>query len=195
MKSDKSIRVMPIAPLMIEHRLIERMVGLMEKELERIKDGKPVNLDLIDTATDFFRTYADKCHHGKEENILFRDLAKKKLSPEHERILRELMNEHIFGREIVAKLSSANKKHAQGKGDAKDEIGAHLGTLIQLYPSHIEKEDKHFFIPSMKYFSKQERDDMLRECWEFNRSMIHDKYRETVKELENEETQESGRAG
>src|SRR5665811_1180241 len=80
----------PIGPLMIEHRLIERLLTLMTREFKRIKDNTAVDPEFafvdpvfIDTAVDFIHTYADRCHHGKEEDLLFKGLAEKNLSPEH----------------------------------------------------------------------------------------------------------------
>jgi hemerythrin-like domain-containing protein len=67
----------PIGPLMIEHRLIERMVKLLAAELEKIKKMSYANISLVNVGVDFFRTYADRTHHGKEEEILFRELHKK----------------------------------------------------------------------------------------------------------------------
>ena len=81
--------MMPIAPLMIEHRLIERMIRLMDKEADRIRQGGRPDVDLINMVIDFIRTYADKLHHGKEEDILFKSLAKKSLSAEHKKIMDE----------------------------------------------------------------------------------------------------------
>ncbi len=69
--------MLPIAPLMIEHRLIERMIRLMDSEAGRIRQGGLPNTDFINAAIDFIKIYADKLHHGKEEDILFRDLAKR----------------------------------------------------------------------------------------------------------------------
>ena len=57
--------MMPIGPLMKEHRLIERMIALMEKELGRLNAGEELDPGFIDIAVDFIRTYADRCHHGK----------------------------------------------------------------------------------------------------------------------------------
>ncbi|HEX9949296.1 MAG TPA: hemerythrin domain-containing protein, partial [Thermodesulfobacteriota bacterium] len=102
--------MMPIGPLMIEHRLIERMVGALRGEMHSIEKKNEVHIELIDSGVDFFRTYADRCHHGKEEDILFRDLAKKRLSPEHKKIMAELIEEHRFGRETVGKLLSAKER-------------------------------------------------------------------------------------
>ncbi len=56
----------PIGPLMWEHRLIEHMVDLLRLEIDRITDRKTANVILIEQAVDFFRTYADRTHHGKE---------------------------------------------------------------------------------------------------------------------------------
>ena len=65
------------APLMIEHRLIERMISLIKSTLVQIETTKEVDPLLVDTAVDFIRMYADRTHHGKEEDILFRELSKR----------------------------------------------------------------------------------------------------------------------
>ena len=85
----------PIGSLMIEHRLIERMISLMDKEVERIEKNSVINQSFIDTALDFIQTYADRAHHGKEEEILFRDLSKKKLSDIDKRVMNELIQDHM----------------------------------------------------------------------------------------------------
>ena len=64
-------------PLMIEHRLIERMLKLVNKVLIKIEKQETVDPVFVDTVVDFIRTYADRTHHGKEEDILFRELKKK----------------------------------------------------------------------------------------------------------------------
>ncbi len=72
----------PAGPLMAEHRVIERMLAVLEGQLRVMAETGTVDPALIDTATDFIRTYADRCHHGKEEDILFRRLADKPLDSE-----------------------------------------------------------------------------------------------------------------
>ena len=99
--------MLPIAPLMIEHRLIEKMIVVIQKEIKRSELHKRINPEFIDLAVDFIRMYADRCHHGKEEDILFRDLDKKPLSDEHKRIVDELVEEHRQGRKTVADLVEA----------------------------------------------------------------------------------------
>lgn len=177
-KEDSSM--MPIGPLMIEHRLIERMIRLMKVELEDIKRAYKVDTKFMDTAIDFLRMYADRCHHGKEEDILFLELMKKKISPEHGKILEELMDEHVWSRETVKKLVDANESYWKGNRESIAEIIKLLHDLVSFYPVHIAKEDKKFFLPIMGYFSDQEQEAMLRESWEFDRKLIHEKYAKVV---------------
>ena len=71
--------MMPIGPLMIEHRLIERVIKVLPEMSKRMTERGEIEPNLIDTTVDFIRMYADRTHHGKEEEILFRDLSKRNL--------------------------------------------------------------------------------------------------------------------
>jgi len=165
---------------MIEHRLIERMIELIKKTLTQIESENRVDPVFIDTAVDFIRTYADRIHHGKEEDILFKNLDEKELSEEDRRVMDELVQEHVFGRETTKALIEANVRYRSGDKSALAAIKAQLYTLIDFYPKHIEKEDKVFFPASRAYFTEQEDQDMLNEFWEFDRKMIHEKYKSVV---------------
>jgi hemerythrin-like domain-containing protein len=176
----------PIGPLMIEHRLIERMVKILAAELRNIKKTSDVNTSLINAGVDFFRTYADRMHHGKEEEILFRELKQKQLSVEDNEMMQRLIQEHIWAREAVSKLSAANGRYSEGDEVALKVMIYEIEKLVQFYPVHIEKEDQHFFIPVLDYFSKEEQRAMLDEFWVFDRNMIHEIYKKIVEEKEKE---------
>jgi hemerythrin-like domain-containing protein len=96
----------------------------------------------------------------------------------------ELVEEHRFGRKITARLVEANRRYVQGNQDSLSAIPDCIRSLIEFYPKHIEKEDKHFFIPCMEYFSEPEKESMLKEEWEFDKSLIHEKYRNVVVAVE-----------
>jgi hemerythrin-like domain-containing protein len=114
--------MMPIGPLMIEHRLIERMIDVMKEELVLIEREKKPDPEFIEMAVDFIRTYADRCHHGKEEDILFRDLGVKKLTDDHRRTMEELVEEHKWGRRVTARLVEANTRYIRGNKEALSAI-------------------------------------------------------------------------
>ncbi len=169
---------------MIEHRLIERMLALMKARIpEIVKNGK-VDLVFIDTAGDFIRFYADRTHHGKEEDILFRDMAKKQMAPEHASMMNDLIKEHAYAREQVAALWAARNKCMEGDSEAPRTIAKYMQTLIDFYPGHIEKEDRVFFPAAMHCLTTDEQNAMLAEFWEFDRKLIHEKYRSLVERWE-----------
>jgi hemerythrin-like domain-containing protein len=172
----------PRGLLMIEHRLIEKMIEVIRKEMAKIKETNKVDTIFIDTAVDFIRIYADKTHHGKEEDILFRDCAKKDMSEKDIKIMNELVEEHKYGRRIVAELVEAKDDYIMGN-DTIDIILKNLGRLVEFYPEHIKKEDRVFFPDSEKYFSTDELEEQLREFREFDQTMIHEKYRMDVEQL------------
>jgi hemerythrin-like domain-containing protein len=167
-------------PLMIEHRLIERMLTVIRKVLTGIEAKHEVDPVFIDTAVDFIRVYADRTHHGKEEDILFRELKNKNLKAEDRKIMNELVEEHVFGRQTTKALVEANGRYRNGDQAALTDIAANLQTLTKFYPKHIEKEDKVFFPSSRKYFTDDEDQAMLTEFYEFDRKMIHEKYESLV---------------
>ena len=179
----KPMDITAVGILMIEHRQIERVIEVIKTELEiTSKDGR-AKPEFIDIAIDFIRTYADKSHHGKEEQIFFRDLYKKKLTKEHKEYIDMLIDEHKKGRETVAKLEGAKKKYLEGNSDALGEIKECMKWLIDFYPQHIEKEDKHFFALYRNYLNEKEQNSMLAECLEFDASGIHEKYKDIIERL------------
>jgi hemerythrin-like domain-containing protein len=171
-------------PLMIEHRLIERMIALIREALADIEATNTADPLFIDAAVDFIRTYADRTHHGKEEDILFRDLETRDLSDADRRVMNELVEEHVFGRKTTRELVEANARYRNGDTSALGVIAEKLNILADFYPRHIAKEDKVFFPAARTYFTEEEDQAMLAEFYEFDRKMIHEKYKAVVAALE-----------
>jgi len=176
----------PRGPMMIEHRLIEKMLHIISRELDAIKKHEKINPVFIDTIVDFIRIYADRTHHGKEEDILFKQLENKKLSGEDRAMMLDLISEHKNARKVVSELVDANKMYFNGDPACSTVVVDNLSYLIDFYPKHIEKEDKIFFPNTEKYFSTAELDNMLDEFWEFDRKMIHEKYNRLYESLKAE---------
>ncbi len=81
-------------------------------------------------------------------------------------------------------LSEGKLRYLAGEPNALGEIIEAVEWLVDFYPVHIEKEDRHFFMPVMGYFTKQEQDAMLEEMYEFDKTLIHSIYRTVVEKLE-----------
>ncbi|MDD5409239.1 MAG: hemerythrin domain-containing protein [Candidatus Omnitrophica bacterium] len=169
--------MLPIGLLMIEHRLIERLINLMDpRAVETGKEGK-IDSGFLDFAIDFLKTYADKCHHGKEEDILFRTLEQKSLSVEHKEMIKDLLHDHLRSRKMVDALAESKNKYLRGDKSALNDITGYIQNLVQLYRRHIKKEDKDFFLPMMGYLDKQEQSRMLKDFQDFDQNFIQSVYK------------------
>lgn len=161
---------------MIEHRLIEKMLRIAGSGLDIIIKNKKVNPVFIDIVVDFIKTYADRTHHGKEEDILFKKLENKKLSIDDSRAMNDLISDHLIARKAVSGIAEANDRYTAGDLTAIDMIIDNLSFLINFYPGHIIKEDKIFFPNTEKYFTDEELIEMLDDFRDFDKEMIHEKY-------------------
>jgi len=172
--------------LMTEHRLIDRVVADAGIELEQIGRGERViDAQYFDTVVDFIRSYADRCHHGKEEDILFLELVTKPL-PEHvEDAMRMLVDDHLWARAKTGALVAATVRYRAGDEGAAAEITDAMSKLLHFYPIHIEKEERSFFKMAIEQFDAQEREAMLVRFRAFERLMpVQEKYLGVVEGLE-----------
>ena len=177
--------ILPIGLLMKEHRLIERFIRLLKKETDKMVETEKLDSNLIVAAVDFLRTYADSCHHGKEEGILFKALSEKRLSDADNTMMRELVAEHVYARKKVNNLEKSKESFVKGEvGSIRNTLQLMID-LIEFYPMHINKEDRQFFYSSTEYFSQQEQEEMLQEFWDFDRNLVHAKYQQVTERLEN----------
>ncbi len=176
----------PIAPLMIEHRVIERMLGLVDRERRKLSRTGTVDRAFLGIALEFFRTYVDRFHHGKEEDVLFREMQRKALAAEHRTLLQELLDEHRNSRPIVDRLVRTVARERLSPGDVR-LIAEDLEWMLTSYPAHIEKEDKRFFPAAMRYLTEQEQAAMLEAMQEFDRGFTQQRYADVIRELEERE--------
>jgi hemerythrin-like domain-containing protein len=145
----------PIHELIHEHHYILKVVhslSLFDTALER---NESVDTELLRRAVDFMREFADRCHHAKEEKILFPAMTRKGV-PETGCPLEGLLREHAQGRELVTALARANAAQAAGEAGAADALRAAIAGIQQLYPNHIWKEDQMVFPMAEKLFDPAE---------------------------------------
>lgn len=171
---------------MIEHRWIERVIADLQRRLGGPSPRRPIDPAYVERVVDFLQTYADRCHHGKEEDILFRDLEHKALEPALAASMRELVSEHEWARATTRRLVSANASLVAGNKESIPDVHRLLADLASFYTKHIEKEDKNFFRPAVAYLSADEQEAMLGEFARFDASLIHEKYRQAAQDIEAE---------
>jgi hemerythrin-like domain-containing protein len=145
----------PTEDLEREHRFIEKVVKACFVTVEEIGGGGPVDSDLLRQIVDFMRVYADKCHHGKEEALLFPALHEKGV-PITGCPIGALSAEHVQGRRLVTGLADALELFRHDEPKAGGLILENLKGVTQLYPNHIWKEDYLLFPMTLKVMSNDD---------------------------------------
>jgi len=133
----------PTDELVSEHKVILRMFGALRKNIDYNKMPQVV---------EFFQVFADKCHHGKEEKLLFPKLKEVNLP----RIvsLAVILDEHARGRDHVRKI----KWEVENKNT--EEMQKELGEYMNLLTFHIKKEDEIMFPIAAKQLPQKTQDEL-----------------------------------
>lgn len=130
--------------LVNEHKVILQVVGNLEKFALAMRNAVRIDAELLREAVIFMREYADKCHHGKEEDLLFPAFIDHGVPPQGCPIAA-LLHEHKSGRELVGNLDKAVDDFQAKKSGAEESMLAAIDGLAKLYPNHIWKEDAMVF--------------------------------------------------
>ncbi len=166
--------------LLYEHKIIFQLLEKLRFKIDSMRKSKELDLRFIDLFTDFFTTYIDIYHHGKEENLMFEKLKKKKLSESHKEEMDLLLKQHNLGREIVEKVIVLSAENLKGKTFNLQEILDLLGKFHKLYIEHARIEDESFFPKAINYFNDNEKEQLLQDFFKFNIKMIDQKYKALI---------------
>jgi hemerythrin-like domain-containing protein len=178
----------PIEALKEEHRAIEKIADVLMKIADKLDSGEEVPLkDLLQTL-DFIRTFADKCHHGKEEGILFPKLEMKGI-PREGGPLGVMLYEHEVGRAAVRRMGEAIDMLARGEDRGAQQFSENAKIYAALIKDHILKEDDILYVMAESVLEEDEMEKMMGEFEEVEEKEIgkgvHEKYARLVEELSN----------
>ena len=109
----------PTEMLEAEHHVIQKVVGAMAVLAQTLETGQEVGAKTFEGIVEFMRTFADKCHHGKEEIHLFPTLERKGV-PARGCPVGALLQEHQLGRAFVTVLAEAAAGRTKDKASAKE---------------------------------------------------------------------------
>lgn len=149
----------PTEELEHEHRIIQQVVGGMAVLIEKLESGKEIDPAVLTDFFEFMQTFGDRCHHGKEEQYLFKLLEKKGV-PVSGCPLAVLLHEHEKGRSLMADLKLTSETYAHTPGAGREALIGTLRRLIELYPAHIWKEDYLLFPMAEKILSAGEQEEL-----------------------------------
>ena len=146
--------------LVEEHRLILRMIALLEKNCELLEQRRFADWQFFLYAVDFIRHYADQFHHAKEEDTLFTALVENGM-PEDNSPVAAMLMEHDQGRAFVRGLEQAATKALAGNKGQETAILENARGYAVLLRDHINKEDNILYPLSERILPEDMRPGIL----------------------------------
>jgi hemerythrin-like domain-containing protein len=136
-------------------------------------------------ALDFFRTFADGCHHSKEERCLFPSLEARGL-PRDGGPTGVMLHEHELGREYLGTMAATLGRAEAGEPEHVERFVRGALGYVRLLRDHIFKEDQRLFVMADHLLTDQDQETLLRSFEEGHRGEgTHEKYLAVANELAN----------
>jgi hemerythrin-like domain-containing protein len=177
----------PTDELKIEHQAIKRMLKVMSGACGRLEKGAAVDAGHLESIVDFIQIFADKCHHGKEEDLLFPAMVEAGFSREQGPIA-VMLAEHTQGRASVRRIKDAAAAYRSALPGAGAEIARNARAYVGLLGPHIDKEDMILYPMADQALSSATQKELLRAFERVENEIVgagrHERYHALIEELE-----------
>ena len=150
----------PTDILSSEHRVIEQVLDCLERIIDDANVSGRLDAASARDAISLFRTFADQCHHGKEETHLFPAMEAKGF-PAEGGPTGVMRHEHETGRGCIRVMDGAVDAAAQGDRDALQRFAQAGEGYISLLRQHIEKEDHCLFSMANEAFTDEDQTELM----------------------------------
>lgn len=138
-----------------EHEGIKIALAVLDRLADDIGNGRTVDLDDVEQLVDFLKTFADRCHHGKEEDLLFPALEKAGI-PREGGPIGVMLTEHTHGRDNILAMTEALPGLRQKDPDAQTIFAQAAHGYSRLLTDHIAKENMVLFVIAEQHLSPEE---------------------------------------
>ena len=158
----------PTRMLIAEHAVILRGLTALEDRLTAWEGEAPPDPAYLEKAVEFLRGFADRCHHGKEEGILFKAMVEELDFPRTAGPVAVLTREHEQGRAFLRKMGEAAAVLGQDPAALRQVIESGRG-YIQLLRLHIARENDVVFPMVDQFLDDTDNARLARQFEEFER--------------------------
>jgi hemerythrin-like domain-containing protein len=134
----------PTDQLRHEHEAIKLVLAILGKLASKLSSGARVNATDMDGVLEFITVFSDRCHHGKEEDLLFPALIAAGL-PSADGPIAVMLNEHEQARSHVKQMVEAWRSYQAGDKAAVRQLAEGATRYIELLTAHIQKENTVLF--------------------------------------------------
>lgn len=172
-----------------DHRVIERMLAIIGAADARVNVGKELPDGFFLNVVDFIRNFADRYHHGKEEDNLFPAMEQRGI-PRQDGPIAIMLMEHDEGRGYVKAMDDAAKRLAAGDKAALREALDNALNYAGLLSQHIDKEENILYQMANQALTAADHQQLLERFEEVERERIgegkYEEYLKLVADLERE---------
>ena len=150
----------PTDQLVEEHSTIQVMLRVLEAVAERLEAGQQVDAGQMESMVEFIRLFADRFHHGKEEDLLFSAMEAAGI-PRDGGPIGVMLEEHDEGRGYVKAMSEGIASYRDGNPDAARTIAASARRYAGLLADHIEKENGMLYPMADSHIPPEKQQELL----------------------------------
>jgi hemerythrin-like domain-containing protein len=169
--------------LINEHEGIIFGLEILEEIVKTVKQSGEADIKDIEEIIDFIRLFADKCHHGKEEGLMFPAMQEAGM-PNESSLIDHLLKDHIQGRQYIAEMAASV---SSGTLQADMFIQAATG-YIDLLREHIQEENTVLFPMADKILPLDKQQQLLKQFEVFEEEVMgkgtHERLHETLHKFE-----------
>ena len=158
----------PFQDLRDEHAGIQLMLSILKKVSRRLLDGAEIPSDHLKRMHEFLKTFADRCHHGKEEDILFPELEG---ISENKPLLIQLLGEHKSGRDLIRGMGESLEHYHPASAEAV-HLAVNMEEYVALLDYHIQTENKQLFPAADRQLSHAQKDELAEKFEILERDVI-----------------------
>lgn len=143
-----------IKELKNEHEAVRLTLNILEKIGQQVAESNQISApEHLDQLFEFFTIFVDRCHHGKEEELLFPALEKVGISREGGPI-GVMLNEHQQGRDLIKKMKGLKDQILKGDAFAVESLNESIAAYTRLLNFHIDKENNVLFPMAVRNLSE-----------------------------------------
>ena len=151
-----------------EHEFILKVLDAADEVVRRLQGGRAVAPQMLDDILEFLRLFADRCHHGKEEDLLF-PLLEAKGVPRDGGPIGVMLSEHDEGRALIRAMAEAAQEYRTNPAGAGPRWARDAAAYSTLLRQHIGKENDILFVIAERMLSP---DEQARLAAEFERAEV-----------------------
>ncbi|RQD68830.1 MAG: hemerythrin domain-containing protein [Tindallia sp. MSAO_Bac2] len=141
--------------MIAEHVNIRRMLTVLRKFSYELMKDPGTDVSDVPKMIEFVRQYADKHHHGKEEDLLFNRMEEHLGAAAQKLVRHGMLVEHDLGRLHIKLLEEAIEDFKAGNDEARLDIIGNAIAYTQLLDRHITKEDDMVYQFAWRHFDEK----------------------------------------